>query len=127
MILLVLSTFPDTARAESIGTQLVERGLAACVNVLPGVISIYHWQGAVQRDAEVLAIFKISAAAWPSFEPALRELHPYEVPEIVALEPAHVSQAYADWVLGNSAATEHGLESACAQAPDHRPGSLTPQ
>ena len=97
-LLLVLCTFPDTASARQIGTLLVERQLAACVNLVPAVESIYRWQGKVETAAETLAIFKTTAAAFPAFEQALAELHPYEVPEIIALAPEKVAGPYLAWV-----------------------------
>jgi periplasmic divalent cation tolerance protein len=99
-IRIVLCTFPDAALARQIGTALVEKQLAACVNLLPAVESIYRWQGQLETTAEVLAIFKTSAAAYPAFARALAELHPYEVPEIVSLEPAAVAETYGSWLLG---------------------------
>jgi periplasmic divalent cation tolerance protein len=95
---LVLCTFPDAAAARQIGTVLVEKQLAACVNLIPAVESIYRWQGAVETSAEVLAIFKTRAAVLRDFERELAALHPYDVPEIVAIEPANVSENYASWV-----------------------------
>lgn len=95
---IILCTFPDVEKARQIGTVLVERQLAACVNLLPGIESIYRWQGAIEHAGEVLAVFKTTAPGWPAFEAALRELHPYEVPEMIALEPRDVSKAYARWV-----------------------------
>jgi len=101
-VLLVLCTFPDAEQARQIGTVLVEKQLAACVNLLPGVTSVYRWQGAVETAGETLAVFKTTRAAWPAFERALAELHPYDVPEIVALEPVAVAEAYAAWVRGET-------------------------
>lgn len=98
-IRIVLCTFPDVAQARQIGTALVEKQLAACVNLIPAVESIYRWQGRVESAAEVLAVFKTSAAAWPALEQALAGLHPYEVPEIVAIEPAAVAPDYRRWLL----------------------------
>ena len=97
-LLLVFCTFPDVASARQIGTVLVERQLAACVNLVPAVESIYRWQGKVETATETLAIFKTTAAAFPAFEQKLAELHPYEVPEIIALEPAQVAAPYRAWV-----------------------------
>ena len=97
-ILLVLSTFPDVEKARQTGTALVESQLAACVSLCPQLESIYRWQGAVETNAEVLAIFKTTAGTYPALEKRLRELHPYELPEIVALPAAQVSEAYAQWV-----------------------------
>lgn len=97
-VLVVLCTFPDSEQARQIGTVLVEAQLAACVNLVPAVESIYRWQGKLETATETLAIFKTTAAAFPAFEKILTELHPYDVPEIVALEPAAVSEAYRAWV-----------------------------
>lgn len=97
---LVLCTFPDAEAARQIGTVLVEKQLVACVNLLPGLHSIYRWQGAVETAAETLAIFKTTAAAYPALERELAALHPYEVPEIVALKPDQVVGPYAAWVEG---------------------------
>jgi periplasmic divalent cation tolerance protein len=102
-VLLIFCTFPSAAQARQIGTLIVERQLAACVNLIPGVESIYRWQGKVETASEVLAIFKTSAAAFPAFEKALTELHPYDVPEIIAVQPAAVAETYTAWVLGNLA------------------------
>ncbi|HEX7260704.1 MAG TPA: divalent-cation tolerance protein CutA [Luteolibacter sp.] len=99
-LLLVFCTFPDVTSARQIGTVLVERQLAACVNLLPAVESVYRWQGKVETAAETLAIFKTTAAAFPEFQRVLGEMHPYEVPEIVAVEPAAVAESYAAWVAG---------------------------
>lgn len=102
-VLWVLSTFPDPVQARQIGTLLVERQLAACVNLVPAVESIYRWQGNVETTQEVLALFKTTAAGLPAFEKALTDLHPYEVPEIVALEPTQVATAYRSWLLNSVA------------------------
>jgi periplasmic divalent cation tolerance protein len=92
----------ETAR--QIGTALVKRQLAACVNLLPGVESIYRWQGQVERAAEVMAVFKTTRAAYPALAEALAALHPYKVPEIVACRPEAVAESYAVWV---AAAVNH--------------------
>lgn len=97
-VLLVFCTFPDIGKARSIGIAMIESHLAACVNLCPGIESIYRWQGQVESSAEVLAIFKTTSASYPAFESRLRELHPYEVPEIVALRPDQVSETYARWI-----------------------------
>jgi len=99
---LVLCTFPDIEQARQIGTVLMERQLAACVNLVPGVESIYRWQGEVETAGEVLGIFKTTRTALGTLEEALAGLHPYEVPEILVVEPAHVSAAYARWVSGET-------------------------
>ena len=102
-VLLIFCTFPSAAQARQIGTLLVERQLAACVNLIPGIESIYRWQGKVETASEVLAIFKTSAAVFPEFEKTLTELHPYEVPEIIAVQPATVAETYTAWVIGSLA------------------------
>lgn len=103
-VLLVIVTFPDLEKARQIGTLLVEKQLAACVNLLPGLESIYRWQGAIEQAVEVLALFKTSRAAFPLFEQALAEVHPYEVPEILALRPEEVAAGYAAWVQESTVA-----------------------
>jgi periplasmic divalent cation tolerance protein len=97
-LLIVFCTFPDIGKARETGTALVESQLAACVNLIPAIESIYRWQGKVETAAEVLAIFKTTPTAYPLFESRLRDLHPYDVPEIVALKPDEVTSAYARWV-----------------------------
>ena len=96
---LVLCSFPDIDSARQIGTLLVERQLAACVNLRPGAESIYHWQGKVESAPEVLALFKTTEALWPEFEQALAQAHPYEVPEIIAIQPDAVAGPYRAWLL----------------------------
>ena len=92
----VLCTFPDLEQARQIGAALVERQVAACVNLLPGVESIYRWQGKVERAGEVLAIIKTTR--YPELEAALKELHPYDVPEILALPVAAGFEEYLRWM-----------------------------
>ncbi len=97
-VLLVFCTFPDRDKARQIGTVLVEKQLAACVNLLPGVESIYRWEGKIESSEEVLAIFKTSESAYPQFKEELIALHPYDVPEIIAVKPEDVVEPYAKWV-----------------------------
>ena len=100
-VLIVFCTFPDVALARQIGTALVEKQLAACVNLIPAVESIYRWQGRLESSTEVLAVFKTSTATFTAFERALADSHPYEVPEIVALQATAVAGSYRSWVLQN--------------------------
>jgi periplasmic divalent cation tolerance protein len=100
---LVLTTAPDVETARGLAHGLVERRFAACVNVLPGATSVYRWEGAVQEEAEVLLVIKTRAARLAEVEELLAEHHPYDVPELVALEPAHVERAYLDWLLQETA------------------------
>lgn len=101
--LVVLCTFPDVEQARGIAAELVERRLAACVNLLPGVESVYRWEGKVERAGEVLAVIKTTR--YPELEAALQDLHPYEVPEILALPVAAGLAGYLAW-LGESCGAE---------------------
>jgi periplasmic divalent cation tolerance protein len=98
--MVVLCTFPDIEQARQIGAALVERQVAACVNLIPGVESIYRWEGKIERAGEVLALIK--TARYADLEAAIRELHPYEVPEIIALPIAAGLPAYLHWLVENS-------------------------
>jgi periplasmic divalent cation tolerance protein len=97
-IQVVLVTAPDLAVAGEIGRRLVEEGLAACANLVPGVRSIYRWQGALHDDPEVLLILKTRAALVDALAARVRTLHPYELPEVVALPVAAGSAPYLAWV-----------------------------
>jgi len=95
----VLVTAPDSACAESLARALVEERLAACVNVVPGVRSFYRWEGSVQDDAEFLLVAKTRAAHLDALAARVEALHPYDLPEVVALAATGGSNAYLDWVL----------------------------
>ncbi len=97
-VLIALSTVPDEDSGARIARALVEEGLAACVNRAAKVTSTYRWQGAVQEDVEVLLIIKTTRTLMPMLEARLVELHPYELPELIAVEAASGSAAYLDWV-----------------------------
>jgi len=99
----VLITTPDIDCARGLAHALVEARLAACANLLPGVTSIYRWQGAVQEDTEVLMVVKTTARRLGELQRLVERRHPYEVPEVVALEPAAVASGYLAWLLGESA------------------------
>ncbi len=95
---LVLSTCPDQNSALALGRQLVEQGLAACVNVVPGLTSIYRWEGAVQQDPEVLLMIKTGAERLPELTETLRRLHSYDLPEIIALPITAGLPEYLSWI-----------------------------
>lgn|SRR5262245_51783134 len=97
-VYVVLVTAPDAEVGARIGRALVEEGLAACVNLLPGVRSIYRFEGALHDDAEVLLILKTRAALAAALAARVRALHPYELPEVIALPVAAGSEPYLDWV-----------------------------
>jgi periplasmic divalent cation tolerance protein len=96
--LIVLCTCPDRATAERIAETVVGERLAACVNIVPGLTSVYRWEGQIQHDAELLLLIKTRQAAYPLLEGRVRELHPYQIPEIVALPIQTGSAAYLDWI-----------------------------
>lgn len=100
--LLVLTNLPDRAVAERLADTLVERQLAACVNILAPCRSIYRWKGAVQRDEEHPMLIKTTEDRYPALEQALREAHPYELPEIVAVPIERGLAAYLDWVAAET-------------------------
>jgi len=97
-VLVVLCAFPDGETARQIGTLLVERQLAACVNLVANVESIYRWKGVVENAAEVVAWIKTTRSRYPEVEAAVRAAHPYEVPEILALPTEAGFAGYLGWV-----------------------------
>ena len=97
-VLLVLSTFPDAATARRVGRELVEQRCAACANILPQVESIYWWEKKVESANEALVLFKTTADRYAALETTLRQLHPYDVPEIIALPLEGGLPDYLKWV-----------------------------
>ena len=102
--LIILCTCPDRITAERIAETVVSERLAACVNIVPGLTSIYRWEGQVQRDAELLLLIKTRQAIYPLLESRIRALHPYQVPEIIALPIQAGSAAYLNWIAANTGA-----------------------
>ena len=103
-VLLVLTTFPDVATARRVGRELVEQRCAACVNILPAVESIYWWEKKVESANETLVLFKTTADRYAALEATLRQLHSYEVPEIIAVKVEQGSPDYLRWVSENCGA-----------------------
>ena len=99
--LLVLCTCPPGRTAEHLAQSLVEGRLAACVNITSPVTSIYRWKNNIEKDEEALLVIKTSAAGWPALEQAILELHPYELPEIIALPLSGGNERYLNWVGDN--------------------------
>ncbi len=97
-VLLVLTNLPDAASARRLADAAVEQHTAACVNILAGCTSIYRWQGKLESAAEVPVLIKTTRAAWPRLEKLVRELHPYELPEIIAVPVDVGLPAYLQWV-----------------------------
>jgi periplasmic divalent cation tolerance protein len=96
--LLVLTTLPDREAAAAMSAALVERRLAACVTALPPCQSTYRWQGKVETAEEHPLLIKSTSERYPALEAAIREMHPYEVPEVVAIDIAAGSPAYLAWL-----------------------------
>lgn len=101
-VVALLMTAPDEETGRRIARALVEERLAACVNVLPGVHSIYRWKGAVEESDEVMLVAKTRAERAPALAARVRALHPYELPEVVALPVTDGSRAYLRWVVAES-------------------------
>ena len=97
-VVLVLSTVSTAADADRIAGRLVEQRLAACVNVVPGVMSVYRWKGAVQRDTERLLVIKTTAGRLEDLRRELVGLHPYELPEVIVLPVGGGHLPYLDWI-----------------------------
>ncbi len=101
--LLVLTNLPDRAAAVKLARELVESRLAACVNVLAGCTSVYRWNGAIEEANEVPLLIKTRAARYDELEAAIRSLHPYEVPEVIAVPLARGLADYLEWVAEQTA------------------------
>jgi periplasmic divalent cation tolerance protein len=102
----VYTTYPALVEAEQAGRTLVERRLAACVNVLPGMISHYAWQGAVERAEEVVMIVKTRASLAEEVSAAVKEMHSYDMPAIVVIPLESVDSSYLGWLMQATEAKE---------------------
>ena len=98
-LIIILTTMPDDDRAGGLARTLVEERLAACVNVLPGVHSVYRWEGQVEAADEVLLLAKTTTDRYPALQARLQALHPHELPEILAVEPRFGLPDYLQWVV----------------------------
>lgn len=94
----VLTACPNASAARRMATRLVDERLAACINIVPKVESIYRWQGKIERAREWLLVIKSRRRDYPRLESRLRELHPYELPEIVAVPIARGLSTYLSWI-----------------------------
>lgn len=103
-VCLVYTTFPSRESAETAGRAVVEAGLAACANVLPGMISHYRWKGAVERAEEVVMILKTRRALATRVGAEVQALHPYETPAILVLDVSTGSAPYLAWIASETAA-----------------------
>ena len=100
--IVVLVTAPDEATAAAIGRALVDESLAACVNIVPGLRSIYRWQGKVEDEREVMMMIKTRQEMFGQLEARVKALHPYSVPEVIALPIAGGSAEYLAWIAQGS-------------------------
>ena len=101
-VLLCLSTAPDLATARMLADALVGERLATCVNLLPGLQSVYRWQGQVERSDEILLLIKTTRTCLPALQARIVALHPYELPEVLAVESVGGLPAYLDWVASET-------------------------
>ena len=102
-IVIVLTNLPDRAAAVQLAQELVARRLAACVNVLAECTSVYRWKGGIENAAEVPVLIKTRAERYAEVEAAIRSLHPYELPEIIAVPVRHGFDEYLQWVADETA------------------------
>src|SRR5262245_45043272 len=103
-LVVVMTTVPTAGKGEEIAQALVEERLAACVNVLAPMTSIYRWRGAVEREPEHQMIIKTTQNRVPAVQTRLAALHPYEVPEFLVLSVADSSSAYFEWLVNETKA-----------------------
>ena len=101
-VIIVLTNLPDREAARKLAHELVARRLAACVNVLAECTSVYRWKGKIENASEVPVLIKTRADRYGEVEAAIRELHPYELPEVVAVPVVRGLGEYLDWVAGES-------------------------
>jgi periplasmic divalent cation tolerance protein len=102
--ILVYTTYPSIVEAEPAGRALVERRLCACVNILPGMVSYYWWQGNLERGDEVVMIIKTRASLAEQVSAAVKEMHAYATPAILVIPLESVDQGYLDWIMAETEA-----------------------
>lgn len=107
-LLVMMCTAPDAEVAARLGRDLVDKALVACVNIVPGLRSIYRWQGAVCDEPEVLMVIKTRKSKAEDVSAALRASHPYQTPEIIALPVVGSLDVYADWIRDSTAGPGSG-------------------
>ncbi len=104
-LILCLCTVPDGATGRRIAHHLVAAGIAACVNRIPGLVSVFRWEGDVQEDDEELLLIKTRADRLDDLAAAIRQIHPYELPEVVAVPVSGGLEDYLDWIRVSSKAS----------------------
>ena len=101
-VVFVYTTYPSIVEAEQAGRELVQRRLCACVNILPGMVSLYWWEGAIERGEEVVMIIKTRAALAEAVREAVRQLHSYSTPAILVLPIESVDPNYNAWLMAET-------------------------
>ncbi|MCE5228033.1 divalent-cation tolerance protein CutA [bacterium] len=100
--IVVMTTFDNADAANALARQIVENRLAACVQVLPPMTSTYRWQSKIETAQEYLALIKTRRDHWPALEQFIREHHPYETPEILAIPAVEISDRYQKWLVAET-------------------------
>jgi periplasmic divalent cation tolerance protein len=103
---LIYTTYPSRGQAERAGRALVEQRLCACVNILPGMVSIYWWQGAIERGAEVVMFIKTRSSLVEQVRVAVKQMHSYSTPAFLVLPVESLDEAYLDWLMAETAPTD---------------------
>lgn len=98
-VLVALSTSPDEPTARALALRALEAGLVACMNLVPGVTSVYRWQGRIEESRECLMVIKTTRAQWPALQQAWSAWHPYDVPELIAVDITDGLEPYLRWVI----------------------------
>lgn len=101
-VILIITNLPDKASAEMLAQRLIAERLAACVNMLAACTSVYHWQGNVETAQEIPVLIKTTRQHYEAIEQTIREVHPYELPEIISVPLAGGLPAYLDWVAAET-------------------------
>lgn len=104
--IIAFTTCPNVASAKQIATALVEQKLAACVNIIDNITSVYRWDSAITEDSEVKLIIKTVIELAQQVEAAIKQIHPYETPEVTAVEMAAISEDYFAWMSDNLKVTD---------------------
>jgi periplasmic divalent cation tolerance protein len=105
-MIVLYTTFPTEKDAEKVGQELVEEKLAACVNIFPGMVSIYRWEDAVEKGSEVAMLIKTRKELEPQVLQALAAKHPYTVPALIVFEPSRVVASYLNWLRDQTASSD---------------------
>lgn len=95
---LVITTCPSMEEAESLAEKILQAGLAACVNIVPGVLSLYEWQGKMEREQEFMLLIKSRSEGFPELEKLVQASHSYELPELIAVPIEQGSAPYLNWI-----------------------------